>query len=374
MVGNSAEISIRSVSSRTDHQTFIKLPNRLYGNNPCYVPPLYKAEEAQWDEAINPALQHHHVQRYLAWKDGKAIGRIAVFMEKMADSQCRFGWFDIEEDQEAAHALLAQAEATATSWHANELEGPLGFTNLDKAGMLTYGFDRPATIIGLYNAPYYPRFLEQAGYSPKKEWVEYEITFPEILPDKVIRINKIIREKYHLKPVVFKSKQDILSYVPQMFELLDATYRHLSTYTPLSDAERKVYQDEYFKFIDKDFVVAIEDAQHRLIAFAITMPSYTEALQKANGRLFPFGWYYLLRAKHLTQTANFYLIGVHPEYQKKGITAMIFEQLHHAFRANGIKVLETNPELVENKDIQLLWQDYEAKNHKRRATFSKELT
>ena len=249
----------------------------------------------------------------------------------------------------------------------------MGFTNLDKAGMLTMGFDRLATMIGLYNFDYYPKHMEQLGLVKEKEWVEYEIKFPEVLPEKVVKFNSLIAQKYNLKILRFQTKEEILDLVEPMFKLLDETYRGLSSYTPITQEQIEHYKNKYFGFINKDFIVCIADEHEKLIAFAITMPSYSKALQKANGSLLPFGWFHFMKASSRNERANFYLIGIHPEYQRRGITSIIFKEIYEIFKKKGVKHLETNPELEENKNIQLLWQDYNPVNHKRRRTYSKTL-
>jgi GNAT superfamily N-acetyltransferase len=249
----------------------------------------------------------------------------------------------------------------------------MGFTNLDKAGMLTFGFDRLATIIGIYNFDYYPKHLEKLGFKKEKEWVEYEIIFPDSLPEKITKFNELIRDKYGLRVLKFNSKKDILPRVEPMFKLLDETYKNLSTYTPITDEQIETYKKKYFGMIDKDYIICIVDENNRLISFAITMPSYSEALRKSKGKIFPFGWYHILKAGRKNERANFYLIGIHPEYQKRGVSSIIFKEMHDVFKKKGIKFLETNPELEENKNIQLRWQDYNPINHKRRRTYSKEL-
>ena len=215
--------------------------------------------------------------------------------------------------------------------------------------------------------------MEQLGLVKEKEWVEFEINFPDTLPDKVEKFSKLIAEKYELELVKFKSKKDILPLVEPMFKLLDDTYKHLSTYTPITQEQIKHYKEKYFKFIDKDYIVCIKDRYGSLVSFAITMPSYSKALQKAKGKLFPFGWWHLLNAGKKNDRANFYLIGIHPQYQKRGVTAIIFKEIYETFKKKGVKFLETNPELEENASIQALWQDYHPTNHKRRRTYSLEI-
>lgn len=370
-----SEISVIEVKSAKEMMAFITFPMELYKNNKNFVPPLIAEEKQIWNPRHNPALQYSEARLFLAYRDQKIVGRTAAIInfkekEELGIDKVRFGWIDFIDDPEVSQVLIEKIKDFARKKNIPKIEGPMGFTNLDKSGVLTKGFDRLATMIGIYNAPYYAEHFEKAGLEKEKEWVEYELVFPEQLPEKIIRFNDLILQKYQLKVLKFNSKKEILPYVEPMFKLLDETYRHLSSYTPITDEQIRTYRDKYFKFIDKDYIVAITDSQGKLISFAITMPSYSKALQKANGKLFPFGWWHLLQAGKRNDRANFYLIGIHPDYQKRGITSVIFKEIYEVFKQKGVKYLETNPELEENKAIQLLWQDYEPINHKRRRTYS----
>ena len=373
-----SDIKVKQVLNSSDLELFIKFPMRLYKGNPYYVPPLINEEKSIWVKEENPALQYSEAAQFLAYKGENIVGRIAVMINHKEEKdlvirKVRFGWLDFIDDIEVSKTLIDTAIEYAKSKGISKIEGPMGFTNLDKAGMLTKGFDKLATMIGIYNFDYYPKHMEQLGLVKEKEWVEFEINFPDTLPDKVEKFSKLIAEKYELELVKFKAKKDILPLVDSMFKLLDDTYKNLSTYTPITEEQIKHYKEKYFKFIDKDYIVCIKDKSGSLISFAITMPSYSKALQKAKGKLFPFGWWHLLNAGKKNDRANFYLIGIHPQYQKRGVTAIIFKEIYETFKKKGVKFLETNPELEENASIQALWQDYNPINHKRRRTYSLEI-
>ena len=373
-----SDIKVKQVLNSSDLELFIKFPMELYKGNPYYVPPLINEEKSIWVKEENPALQYSEAAQFLAYKGENIVGRIAVMINHKEEKdlgirKVRFGWLDFIDDIEVSKTLIDTAIEYAKSKGISKIEGPMGFTNLDKAGMLTKGFDKLATMIGIYNYDYYPKHMEQLGLVKEKEWVEFEINFPDTLPDKVEKFSNLIAEKYELELVKFKSKKDILPLVEPMFKLLDDTYKHLSTYTPITQEQIKHYKEKYFKFIDKDYIVCIKDKYGSLISFAITMPSYSKALQKAKGKLFPFGWWHLLNAGKKNDRANFYLIGIHPQYQKRGVTAIIFKEIYETFKKKGVKFLETNPELEENASIQALWQDYHPTNHKRRRTYSLEI-
>ncbi len=369
------EILVTPVASQKDLMDFIKFPMLLYRENPYYVPALISEEKNVWNPKENPALSYSTAQQFLAKKNGKIVGRIALIINKKEEEELgirklRFGWLDFIDDSNVSKALINKAIEFATQHQINKIEGPMGFTNLDKAGMLTMGFNKIATMIGLYNSPYYSQHLEALGMVKEKEWVEFEMKFPETLPEKVRKFSDLISEKYKLKVLDFKNKKEILPLVEPMFKLIDQTYNSLSTYTPITDEQIKTYKEKYFPFIDKNYIICIADENNELISFAVTMPSYSKALQKANGKLWPFGWWHFLQASKKNERANFYLIGIHPSYQRRGVTAIIFKEIFDRFSKMGIKYAETNPELEENKSVQLLWQDYQPVNHKRRRTYT----
>lgn len=373
-----ADVETVEVKTARQLDDFVKFPMNLYKDNENYVPPLINDEKQIWDSKENPALQYSEAKQFLAYKDGKIAGRIAVMINhKEADElgikKVRFGWMDFIDDPEVSKELINKAKEFAREKGIAKIEGPMGFTNLDKAGMLCMGYEKLATMIGLYNFPYYNEHMEKLGLKKEKEWVEFEIEFPKILPEKVQKFSRLIAEKYKLRTLEFKSKKEILPYVEPMFRLLDETYKTLSTYTPISEEQIKTYQEKYFGFIDKDYIVCIVNEHNELVSFAITMPSYSKALQEANGKLWPFGWWHFLQAGKKNTHANFYLIGIHPDFQRRGVTSIIFEEIWKNFTKKGVKFLETNPELEDNKNIQLLWQDYNPVNHKRRRTYSAEL-
>lgn len=370
-----SEVSILEVKTPNELKQFVKFPMDLYKNNPYYVPSFIKDELNVWNSQENPALQYSEAKQFLAFKNSKIVGRIAVIINHKEEKELgirkvRFGWIDFIDDEEVSKVLIDTVINYAKSHQIDNIEGPMGFTNLDKAGMLTFGFEKIATMIGIYNHEYYPKHIENLGLVKEKEWVEFEMNFPKILPPKVEKFSKLIAEKYKLRVLDFQSKEEILPYVKPMFKLLDETYKHLSTYTPISEEQIKTYKEKFFPMIAKNYVICVVDEHDELVSFAVTMPSYSKALQKAKGKLFPFGWWHFMQAQKKNDRANFYLIGIHPEYQRRGVTAIIFKEIFVRFNNMGIDFAETNPELEENKSVQVLWQDYNPVNHKRRRTYS----
>ena len=372
------KIEVKEVKNKKDLDAFVKFPMKLYKDNPYYVPSIINDEKESLNKDLNPIFKEAEASYFLAYKGNEIVGRIAAIInwkevKEQGKSKMRFGWFDVIDDIEVTKALLAKVEEIGKSHQLEYMEGPDGFSNLDKAGLLTFGFDKLATMIGLYNEAYYMEHLESLGFVTSSEWSEYALPAPTVLPEKVVKFNKIIKERYKLRELKFKKTKDLLPFVDEMFDLLDKTYSPLETYVPIADYQIEHYKNKYIPFINPDYVNVIVDENNKMVAFAITMPSYSKALQKAKGKLFPFGWYHLLKANRKNDSAAFYLIGVDPKLQGKGVTALIFSAMYETFKRNNIKYLETNPELVSNDSVQVLWKPYNPVNHKRRKTFKKDL-
>ena len=375
-----SEIVIREIEGRDQLTAFVKFPFELYKNNPFWVPPIIKEELEMLDKKVNPVFQNAIAHYFLAYKGDQIVGRIAAFInwieiKELKKSKVRFGWFDVIDDLEVTKKLLKAVVEVGKKHQMKSIEGPMGFSNMDKAGMLTKGFEELNTMITWYNAPYYPQHFEQLGYSKQAEWVEYEIKISSFQdsPEKVKRFSQLIIDRYQLRLLDFKSHKDILPYVDQMFDLLSKTYDKLQTFVPIQPYQIAHYKERYLHFIHPDYIKCIADANGDLIAFAITMPSFSKALKKVNGKLFPFGIFHIMKARYFNDRASFYLIGVRPDFQNKGITAVIFNEMQKTFNKYGVTIVETNPELVENSAIQKLWRNYEHRQHKRRVTFNRSI-
>ncbi len=374
------DVTIKVVQNSKDFETFVRFPFSLYQNNPYWVPPLIKEEIETLDPKVNPVYQNADARFFLAYKGETLVGRIAAMVNwievnQVGKNKVRFGWYDTVDELAVSKILLEQVVAFAKEHKLSRVEGPMGFSNLDKAGLLIEGFEEQNTMITLYNAPYYQEHLKALGYSMNAKWVEYEIKIDDFeeSPEKVKRFSKLVMDRYQLKLLKFKSKNDILPYVDEMFDLLGKTYNELQTYVPIQNYQIEHYKKRYIKFIHPDFIKCIVDRKGQLIAFSITMPSFTKALKKINGTINLFNFFYLISALRKNNRASFYLIGIHPDYQNKGITAIIFNEMQKLFNKRNIRIVETNPELEENTAIQKLWKNYEHRLHKKRATFVKDL-
>jgi len=373
-------VTIKVVQNSKDLEAFVRFPFSLYQNNPYWVPPLIKEEIETLDPKVNPVYQNADARFFLAYKGETLVGRIAAMVNwievnQVGKNKVRFGWYDTVDELAVSKILLEQVVAFAKEHKLSRVEGPMGLSNLDKAGLLIEGFEEQNTMITLYNAPYYQEHLKALGYSMNAKWVEYEIKIDDFeeSPVKVKRFSKLVMDRYQLKLLQFKSKNDILPYVDEMFDLLGKTYNELQTYVPIQNYQIEHYKKRYIKFIHPDFIKCIVDCKGQLIAFSITMPSFTKALKKINGTINLFNFFYLINALRKNNRASFYLIGIHPDYQNKGITAIIFNEMQKLFNKRNIRIVETNPELEENTAIQKLWKNYEHRLHKKRATFVKDL-
>ena len=370
-------ITVREAQSTKDRKIFVDLPFQIYKDNPYWVPPIKKNELQSFDPS-NDIFKTVHAKFLLAYNGNKVVGRVVaiintVEINELKKNKVRFGWLDYEDDIEILKALLLEVEKFGKQHQVEYMEGPMGFSNMDKAGMLTDGFTSRATMIGIYNHSYYPKHLSELGFVPEAEWLEYKFGFDEIEIGKSKKLTDLIEKRYNVSNYYFKTIEDLMPYVDEMFDLLNKTYADLQSFVPIEPFQVEHYKKKYLKFIHPDFISCVKDAEGKMIAFAITMPSFSKAFQKANGSLLPFGWWHLMQATKKNDHAEFYLIGIDPEYQNKGINALIFKQLHENFERRGIKTVETNPLLEENTKIQQLWSKFNPVIHKRRKTFRKDL-
>lgn len=372
-------LTIQELTSDSGLTDFVQFPFSLFAGNPYWVPPLISDEVENLNPQQNPVFNDVEAHYYMAYRNGEPVGRIAAIINwlEVKEQQLpkvRFGYFDVIDDPEVTKALLQKVYELGNQHDLEFIEGPLGLSNMDKAGMLIDGFDEPNTMITWYGKPYYRTHIEQLGFEKQKEWVEYEIQIPrDGSPDKIGRFSSLVKDRYNLKSVRFSNTREVVAHAEEMFNLINETYRELSTYVPIKSHQVEYYKERYMRYLHPDFINCVANENGELIAFAITMPSFAEALRKAEGALFPFGWFHLLKTRYFPQKASFYLIGIKPEYQNKGVTAIIFDEMNKVFNEKGISVVETNPELEDNEAIQALWQNYEHRLHKRRRTYRKAL-
>jgi hypothetical protein len=371
-------ITVIEAKTKSEIRDFVKFPFSLYKNHPYWVPPLINEEIESFDKTKNPAFETAEARFYLAYKDGKIAGRIAAIINwdevnNQQKRKMRFGWWDIIDDIDVTKALLEKVCEFGRKHNLEHIEGPMGFSNLDKVGAITDGYDEIGSMITWYNYPYYKEHLEQLGYKKEKEYLENKFPFANVKPEFFMKAQELITKRYELTSLAFTKTKDIMPYVDKMFDLFNDSYADLSSFVAINDAQKAYFKKKYISFINPEYIKFIIDKNQDLIAFSIVMPSFSKALQKANGRLFPFGFYHLLKARKQSKEVLFYLIGVSPEYQNRGVTAIIFKEYYNTFTEKGIKECVRTPELADNIAIHNLWKHFEPVVFRKRATFRKDL-
>lgn len=372
-------VTIREVSSKKELKKFIWFGINLYKDCEFAAPPLLMDDLLNLSKGKNPALDFCEAAYFMAYKDKKMVGRIAAIINPVAnqiwnEKYARFGWVDFIDDMEVSKALFDTAVAWAKTKGMSAIHGPLGFTDFDPEGMLVEGFDKLGTLATIYNYSYYPEHVEKYGFVKAIDWKEYLITIPEVFPEKYFRMAEIVKQKYKLTSKVLKLRKDVVdNYAVKIFNLLNLCYSHLYGFTKLNDKQIKFYIKLYFSFFRLDTLSIVVDEKDEVVAFGVAMPSFTKALQKAKGHLFPFGWYYMLRALKKNDLVDLYLMAVHPDYQSKGVSSIMFADIMPNSAKNGYKFAESNPELETNTQISAQWGSFEHVNHKTRRVYTKEI-
>ena len=374
-------VVIKTVITRKDLKTFARFGNKLYKGNPYYVPSMPWDDLNTFDPEKNGAFEFSDAEFYLAYKDGQVVGRVAAIVNRKANAtwnveQVRFGWIDFIDDLEVSKALLDAVVEFGKARGMKQIVGPLGFTDFDPEGMLVEGFDRLSTMALIYNYPYYPEHMKHHGYVKETGWVEYRITLPDEMPQKHVRLADIIQERYGLKLRKMTKRQiKKENYGQKLFQLINETYCVLYGYSLLSPKQIDQYVDVYLSLVDMKMLTFIEDSKGDLIAAGISIPSLSEALQKCNGEIFPFGWWHLLKAMYWKKpdTLDLLLIGVRPDYQNHAVNSLLMVDLFQNYKKLGFKYAETNANLETNAKVQAMWTPFEKELHKRRWVFAKEI-
>lgn len=371
-------ILIKELTTKKELTEFVKFPLSLYKNNPYWVPPLISDEVASFDKTKNPVFDNAEAFFYGAYNEkGKMVGRVVAIVNQLDLKQnikkVRFGWLDMIDDIQVTQVLLDKVAEKAREYQLEYMEGPIGFSSMDKVGLLTEGYDHLSNMMTWYSHPYYNRHLEQLGFAKEKGFVEMEFLVKNSKPEFFKKTAEAIKKRYGVKFIDTPTTKEVLKHVDAMFDLYNETYSKLASYVPISERQREYFKQKYIPFINPEYIRFIEDKDGKLICFAIVMPSFSKALQKAKGKLFPWGWWYLLQSKRHHDTVEFYLIGVAPEYQSKGIPALLFDYYYDIFTRNGVTNCVVTPELEENIAIQQLWKSFDPVIFARRATFKKQV-
>ena len=366
-------IQIKEVINKRDLRCFVDFPTKLYRKNKYYVPTL-RIDEIQTLTG-SPSLAYCSLKMWLAYKDGKIAGRIAGIVNPRANelynqARVRFGWFDFIDDIEVAGALLNQVETWGQSMGMNQMHGPLGFNTWNRQGMLVSGFKEIPPINCLYNYPYYPQIMEQLGFEKENDWLQYEMNASQDIPDKVKRINKLILEKYNLKIFDFKDKKLLKQLADKFFATYNESFKSVHNFIPLTDDEIKSGAAIYLKMIRKDLVCFVLDDENTIVAFAICFPSLSKGFQKAKGRLFPFGWFHILKAYFFYDSLDLMLNGAHPDWQKRGLSSIYHAHLNDTFIKRKIKMGISNPQVETNAAVNV-WGAYDNREFMRRRCYIK---
>ena len=374
-------VEIRQINPiRSNLKKFVEFQIKLYEGNPYFIPPLVSDEIATLDSKVNPAFDHCESAYFMAYRDGKPVGRIAVMINKQVNEkensrQARFGFVDFIDDAEVSKALFDTAEQWAKEKGMDNIVGPLGFTDLDNEGMLINGFEELGTMATIYNYPYYPQHIERLGYEKEVDWHEFLIEVPEQIPDKHKRIAEIVKKKFNLRVVKFTSRKALKEqYGQALFELINEAYDNLYGYSRLTKRQIDYYIKIYLGMLNLDLVTLIVDGDDQLVGVGISIQSMSRALQKSKGKMFPFGWWHLLKGlKGKNDRVDLLLVAVKPQYMGKGVNALLFTDLIPAYNKYGFKWAESNPELESNAAVQNQWEAFTYRQHRNRRAFIKKL-
>lgn len=378
-----SSIEIRKVKTRQERKAFVEFHYELYEGNEYDAPGLFRDELENFDEKKNPAYEFCEAECYLAYKDGRLAGRIAAIINHKANEQwqrkcVRFGWIDLIDDVEVMKALLQAVEDYGRQRGMKEVIGPMGFTDMDPEGMLTYGFDQLGTMATIYNYPYYPQLMEKLQWEKDIDYVEYKLFVPDEMPEKFSSVAQLVEKRYNLHVRKLTRREVLFKGLGlKVFHIINHSFSQLYQYSELSDKQIMHYLWRFVPYINMDLITVVEDwntPDHRMVGVGITIPSLTRALQKCRrGRLLPFGWWHLLRVLkfYKTNIVDCLLIGVDPEYRRKGANAFMFYDLIPRYQKYGFIWGETHVEMESNEKVQGQWQYIERELHKRRRVYKK---
>ena len=375
-------VEIKKVTTKRELKAFIRFNYEMYKDNPYSVPDLYEDMLSTFSREKNPAFDFCEADYFMAYKEGKAVGRVAAIINHRANEtwgkqSVRFGWIDFIDDEEVSRKLIETVKAWGKERGMEEIEGPLGFTDMDAEGMLVEGFEQLSTMATIYNHPYYPVHMERLGFEKAADWVERKIFVPDSVPEKHMRIARIVQEKYGLRICKLKSSRDAYrnNTARRIFELINEAFATLYGYSRMSDRQIDLYVKTFIPILDLRMVTYVEDQDGNIVAAGISMPSMSRALQRAKGKLFPFGWWHLLAGLKWKrdEMLDLLLIAVRPDYQGKGVNALLFTDLIPVYQKMGFKYAESNVELELNNKVQNQWQYFEQEQHKRRRCFRQDL-
>ena len=374
-------VEIREIHTKRELKRFIQFANDLYADCPYYCPPLFFDEMNCFNPETNPALEVSEYQLWMAYRDGKLVGRIAGIINRRANEtwgykHVRFGWFDFIDDLEVSKALLDTVAAWGKERGMDALNGPVGFTDFDHEGLLLEGYEYLAPMASLYNYPYYVRHIEAYGLTKEADWIELQVYPPQGVPERLNRIAEIVKQRSHVRVDKVKNSRELeRKYGIEYMDVIDEAYQKLYNFQPMTDAQKNYYKKIYFPILNFDFVTIVVNEKDEIVGVGLGMPDISNALRKCGGKLFPFGWYHILKAlkaKHI-EVFNLLLIAVRPDYQGTGVNALFFQDQIPRMNAYGMKILETTSILETNTKNIANFTQFDHKQHKRRRAYIKSI-
>lgn len=372
------QITTREVTTKKDFRKFLRFPYKLFEDDSMWVPSLIMDEKTTFNPKKNPALDYCDCKIFLAYSGKEVVGRIVGIINRRSneiwkEKRVRFGWLDFVDDEKVCESLLDSVARWGKEHGMTEIVGPMGFTDMDKEGMIVEGFDVDCPMACYYNPPYYPQHMENLSYKKAVDWIQYQIQANQPIPEKVCRINEMIKDKYQLSIVEGMSMKKIAEkYGLKLFDTLNEAFSGLFGYVPLNDKQKQFYIKQYFPFLDKRLICLVVDTEDNIVAFGISMPSLSKALRKSKGRLFPFGWFHILKALKNFENIDLYLNGVKPEWQKKGIHSIYYAEMNKKYIELGAKMAIANPQLEDNLAARV-WEKYDSRIAVRRRAYIKSI-
>lgn len=376
-----SNIEIRPVAPlKSELRKYVQFGIDLYAGNDCFVPPLVFDEINTFMPDKNPAFEYCRSQSFMAYRNGVPVGRITAIVntaanKKFGKKDVRFGWVDFIDDKDVVNALFKAVEVWGRRQGMTRIVGPMGFSDMDPEGMLIEGFNEMGTMATIYNYAYYKDHMERLGFKKEADWVEYRMTVPDKVPDKYMRVADIVRRRFELETPVYTSRKKLKEdYGHAIFHLINEAYANLYGFVELTPKQIDYYVNMYLDLLRLEDVCVITDKNKELVGFGISIPSLSKALRACDGKLFPTGWYHLLRAiRGHSDVVDLMLVAIKPEYQGKGVNALLFSKLLPNYIANGYKFAESNVELEGNENVQKQWEYFERRQHRRRRAWGKNI-
>jgi len=373
-------IKIKVVSTKKDLRAFIDFPNKLYRKNPYFTPYIFEDEMKNLDPKFNPASEYCDFRLFLAFKNDVIVGRVAAIInrysnEKYHEKRVRFNRIDFIDDVDVFDALMTAVNDYGKSLGMTELAGPLGYSDQDKEGLLTFGFEEKNMFVTFYTAAYYVKHFERYGFKIDATWNEYQIKVPKEVPPILEKISQRVLERNQLHLVKVKSKRyaTLAPYIKQIFQLMNKTYDHLYGYVPVKEDLMDMLAKQYIPLVNLDYIQLVCDAQEKVVAFGLMIPSPVDALKRSKGHLFPFGFIDFFSQLKRSKVLDMLLVAVEPSLKNSGVLALVFTEAIKNAVKNGIQFAETGPELENNQHVQSLWKNFEHRHHKTRSAFVKDI-